>query len=191
MKNIVIYNGIHGAGKSTVAKETERAFSGRARYYLELGGKLRSEVDYNCLESGESFDSTLLRLETLRDRDLIAAAELPLVESWHVGNLAYVYQRSPRLIPQFMGAIETMLSSVTPFAFFINISDATFFRRFSERVAPNEVQNLLDFYRRIEEATFGIYEYFGIQNATIQNEREIGGAVSTVVKTLSNAKVTN
>jgi len=40
-----------------------------------------------------------MRRELERDHDLLREQKIPLVETWHFGNIGYLAARSPELIP--------------------------------------------------------------------------------------------
>lgn len=95
MKKIFVFNGIHGSGKTTLAENLALQHPGTYVFYPEVGRKLREEVDYNSLESGEDFDREVMRRELERDKLLLAETRIPLVETWHIGNIGYLAARSP------------------------------------------------------------------------------------------------
>ena len=61
MKKIFVFNGIHGSGKTTLAKNLVLQYPDTYAFYSEIGRKLREEVNYNSLESGEDFDREVMR----------------------------------------------------------------------------------------------------------------------------------
>ena len=109
---IVILNGIHGAGKTTHGRMLKSLRPGEFSYFPEIGGQLRSEVDYNMLKSGVAFDMEVMRRELDRDRDLQTCLNMPVVETWHVGNLAYILERSPTLAQPAKETLEKQLEII-------------------------------------------------------------------------------
>ncbi|HKZ41260.1 MAG TPA: hypothetical protein VJ044_09890 [Candidatus Hodarchaeales archaeon] len=111
-KPILILNGIHGAGKTTHGRMLKSLRPGEFSYFPEIGGQLRSEVDYNMLKSGVAFDMEVMRRELDRDRDLQTCLNMPVVETWHVGNLAYILERSPTLAQPAKETLEKQLEII-------------------------------------------------------------------------------
>lgn len=96
MKKIIVSNGVHGAGKSTIGRlfvDRNRGFA----YFPEIGGQLRREVSYNALQSKEDFDLEVIKRELARDEQLLISPNTPVVETWHIGNMAYALARNPQL----------------------------------------------------------------------------------------------
>lgn len=80
MKQIIVLNGIHGSGKSTLGTRLEQS-SPQFSYFYEIGGKLRTEVNYNTMKSGLEFDTEVMNREIARDGVLLKAQTVPIVET--------------------------------------------------------------------------------------------------------------
>lgn len=104
MKKIIVFNGVHGAGKSTLAQLFVERNQGFA-YFPEIGGQLRQEVSYNALQSKEDFDLEVMKRELRRDAQLFTDPKTPVVEIWHIGNMAYALARNP-LYHLFQGFVK-------------------------------------------------------------------------------------
>ncbi|GIW63329.1 MAG: hypothetical protein KatS3mg091_131 [Patescibacteria group bacterium] len=173
MKKIIVFNSIHGAGKTTLAKNLALQDPETYIFYPEVGGELRKEVNYNCLESGEDFDREVMRRELARDEFLLAEERIPLIETWHIGNIRYLAARSPELIAQYKDALRRQLVFFDPVAVFVQISWQTFKQRISERIQPSQVEELIQFYKLISTKIFNIYQELGIPYILINNEGKL------------------
>lgn len=183
MKKIVVFNGIHGAGKSTVARLfAER--NGGFTYYPEIGGQLRQEVSYNALQSKEDFDLEVMRRELARDRQLFIDPKIPLVETWHVGNMAYALTRNPHLFPSYQKDLNKQLLLFDPTAILLDIGWDTFRSRATEKIASDQVDILMAFYQGVLENTIKIYGQFDIPYVRVRNEGDLGESIEIVAEDL-------
>lgn len=173
MKKIFVFNGIHGSGKTTLAENLALQHPGTYVFYPEVGRKLREEVDYNSLESGEDFDREVMRRELERDKLLLAETRIPLVETWHIGNIGYLAARSPQLITEYEVTLRKQLGFFDPVAVFVDISWQTFRQRISEKIQPSQVEELIQFYKLIAAKTFDVYREIGIAHTLVNNEGKL------------------
>lgn len=173
MKKIFVFNGIHGSGKTTLAENLALQHPETYVFYPEVGRKLREEVDYNSLESGEDFDREVMRRELERDKLLLTETRIPLVETWHIGNIGYLAARSPQLITEYEVTLRKQLEFFDPVAVFVNISWQTFRQRISEKIQPSQVEELIQFYKLIAAKTFDVYREIGIAHTLVNNEGKL------------------
>lgn len=111
--NIVIA-GPHGAGKTTVG----RALAARlgCPFHEELGYALARA----CRPAGSTAEARQDRLdraifEAELARDEAWDAERPrVVETWHVGNLAYARGRSPAVAAEYLPAVRASVARLRP-----------------------------------------------------------------------------
>lgn len=178
-KQIFVLNGIHGSGKTVLGQflaQNDQRFA----YFPEIGWQVRKEVDYNSLESGEKFDLEVMRRELERDKLIISEPKIPLVETWHTGNIGYVAARSPRILDQYTEALVAQLELFDPTCFYIHIDWETFKSRITEKIKPHQVPQLIDFYKIISEKTHEIYQALGIRCLIIENQGTILEAATSL-----------
>jgi thymidylate kinase len=186
-KKIVIFNGIHGSGKSTLAYRLAKR-DGAFEYFPEIGGQLRLALGSNALESPEDFDREIMRLEGTRDEELALCPRIPLVETWHVGNLAYVRARNPQLERAYRSLFEVTLRRFSVFSVFVDISWETFRMRATEKIVPSQMDELVAFYENVLAATHRLYKEYSIPYATVRNEGSLDGVTHAVQLLLENQK---
>lgn len=187
-KTILVFNGIHGAGKTTLAKNLAERHPSTFIFYPEIGGQLRQEVDYNSLESGEDFDREVMRRELERDEMIIlqSPGKIPLIETWHFGNIGYVAVRSPGLISEYIRALKIQLQFFRPIPVFVDISWQVFRSRITERIKPTQVEELINFYRGISDEIRGIYNEFNIDYILIRNDGELNKSIKLLEGEIQN-----
>lgn len=168
-KQIVVLNGIHGSGKTTLG--TLLAESEGVRFYHEIGGELRKLSTDNALQSGDSFDREVMRREVGRDVEIHASPGLAVVETWHPGNLAYARIRSPKVYEQYLRQFERSLECFSPLFVYCEIGKDTFLARATEKVAPDQMEMLYSFYLGIREETLRIYGMFGLSPVVVNNDK--------------------
>jgi hypothetical protein len=169
MKEILVFNGVHSSGKSTLAQSFSREHEGFT-YFHEIGGQLRQEVTYNALESGESFDIEVMKREIARDYEILNCTNTPLVETWHLGNMAYALTRAPKLFDKYKIAFEQQLELFMPRAVLVLINWDIFRKRATEKIPLDQMDELVDFYDKVLEHTYKIYETFNIDYFHVKNE---------------------
>lgn len=179
MKKILVFNGVHGAGKSTIARlfvERDRGFA----YFPEIGGQLRREVSYNALQSKEDFDLEVMKREMARDKQLLIDPKIPVIETWHIGNMAYALARNPHLFPNYREGLSKQLLLFDPTAILLDIAWDTFRLRTTEKIASGQVDRLIAFYQEVLENTVKIYGQFDIPYFRVKNEGDLGESIETV-----------
>jgi dephospho-CoA kinase len=171
-KSVIIVNGPHGAGKTTIGKMLSKSLS--IPFATEVGRKLRDEVEYNVLQSSEDFDREVMRRELLRDHQLLRdkANQAFVIETWHAGNIAYALKRSPNIVQAYIGELKKQISKFNILHIMFSINDTTFFSRATEKVGLNQEKVLLDFYNEISKHTKRLYQSLGLQHQIIDNNGE-------------------
>lgn len=186
MRDIIVMNGIHSAGKSTLAQnlcERRKEFA----YFQEIGGQLRTEVSYNALQSGDAFDREVMRRELMRDKSLLLSWQTPVVETWHIGNISYAETRSPAVANEYRRELEKSLEVFNPTVILVEIGWDTFASRASENIGPREMPILVDFYRNIWERSLDLYKEYGIPHHTVRNEGTIETGIAHIEGILPSA----
>jgi len=183
MKKIIVFNGIHGAGKSTMARLFVERNQGFA-YFPEIGGQLRQEVSYNAFQSKEDFDLEVMKRELARDKQLLIDPKSPVVETWHIGNMAYILARNPHLFPSYQEAFNKQLLLFHPTAILLDIAWDTFRSRATEKIASDQVDRLIAFYQEVLENTVKIYGQFDIPYFRVKNEGNLHESIEIIGENL-------
>ncbi len=171
-KQIIVFNGVHGAGKSTMAQALA-AQDDRFVLYPEIGRQLREEVTYNALESGEEFDREVMRREIGRDALLVQAQKIPLLETWHMGNIGYIEARTPQLTAEYTELLRKQLELFDPICVFVHIEWDLFRKRVTEKIRPSQMEELIAFYQIIKDTTFKLYDQLGLGYHIIENQCDL------------------
>lgn len=179
MKQILIVNGIHGAGKSAIAQLFVKQNKGYA-FFPEIGGFLRQQVGSNALSSNIGFDREVMSQELLRDREIEACKIMPLIETWHIGNLAYARVRNPQLFSLYCKKLEPRLKRFQPLAILITINWKLFRERSTEKIRANQMNLLIDFYNQVLRNLGALYYALNIPHIKIPNEASLGEAVDNL-----------
>lgn len=169
MKKILVFNGIHGSGKSTLATKLGLN-SSQFTYFYEIGGKLRTQVDYNTVSSGIEFGREVMNREFTRDAELLNSPTIPVVETWHIGNLAYVMARSPELLNEYKTKLQEQLKLFEPVGFTFEISPNIFIQRMSEIVSAEDLEKYIGFFNQINQNILDLYKSLGIKHYVINND---------------------
>lgn len=145
-KRIAVMLGPHSSGKTTLG----RALAGIGLpYFEEIGSVLRSTVDEAVTNSQEWFDAEVMHRELDRDALLLSQVTTPVIESWHLGNLAFALARkSTNVLDRYFPAVRERLAVFSPMIVRLEISDDEFLQRITERGV--EPLKALTFYREVE-----------------------------------------
>lgn len=143
---LVVLLGIHGSGKSTLGAALP---DDRFKFFPEIGTTLRLQVKEAVTDSQELFDHQVMSQEIARDEEVLNEQRIPVVETWHLGNLAFAMARgSHRTIASYRTVLARQLSRFEVQVVKLNLSDRDFLVRLTERnVAP---MSALRFYRLVE-----------------------------------------
>lgn len=171
-KKIVVFNGVHGAGKSTIVQALA-AQKSQFVAYPEVGRLIREEVTYNALESGEAFDREVIKRELAQDSILTTVTHVPLVETWHIGNLGYMQARTPHLIEEYTAILEKQLTVIDPICIFVHIDWDLFRRRATEKIKPDQMDELVRFFSVIKDTTLELYKQLGLAYFTVENQGDL------------------
>lgn len=185
---LIVLNGPHGAGKTTIGRLMADIF--QTVFQAEIGGILRQEVGDNALNSSEEFDREVMRRELLRDYDLRKndISSPHVVETWHTGNIAYALLRSPGLAIAYLDELIKRLSRFEVFHVLLTISDSTFSSRATEKVETKDREKLLRFYKTIVENTKHLYSKLNLVHMEVENNQ--GSVEETLQKLLESLKKT-
>lgn len=180
-KKIVIFNGVHGAGKSTLVKALAQQ-NNQFVAYPEIGRQIREEVTYNALESGEAFDREVMRRELAQDQVLVTVPHTPLVETWHIGNLGYMQARTPYLMGEYTELLKKQLTIVDPICIFVHIDWDVFRKRATEKIKPDQMEALVRFFSVIRDTTLELYNQLGLPYFTVENQGDLQATIQLVSK---------
>lgn len=187
-KQIIVFNGVHGAGKSTMAQALA-AQDDRFVLYPEIGRQIREEVTYNALESGEEFDREVMRREIGRDMLLVQAQKIPLIETWHMGNIGYIEARTPQLTAEYTELLRKQLELFDPICVFVHIEWDLFRKRVTEKIRPSQMEELIAFYQIIKDTTFKLYDQLGLGHYIIENQGDLCDGMVTLQECINKRLV--
>ncbi len=181
-KLMMVTNGPHGAGKTTISRIVSDRLS--VPYMDEIGGNLRQEVRYNALESSAYFDREVMRRELLRDHQLLRGTSPAFIlETWHTGNIAYVLQRTPELARTYIAELRKQLLRFEVMHLLLVISDDNFIKRATEKVADKA--ELLGFYENITAHTRKLYQLLNLNSHEICNDGNLDCTCSEALQLAS------
>ena len=147
MRNLVVLLGVHGAGKTTFGLSLP---ADRYAFYGEIGTQLRAAVDFGVTSPQEDFDREVMLREVQRDDELLTESRIPVVETWHIGNLAFALARGSNVIAmQYRQVMTRQLAHFDVAAIVLTLPDEEFLSRATEKkTSPSDA---LRFYREVEQ----------------------------------------
>lgn len=146
----IVVVGRHAVGKSTICKAFEKTGYDA---YGEIGKELRKEVAFEYSDSVPWFDQKVMELEMTRDAKLQGEINSrPIViETWHVGNIAFAEQRSPEIAQQYREFLKNHLKTIQPLAVLVDVDDKVFEERASDPVLESELVRK-EFYSAVKDS---------------------------------------
>jgi thymidylate kinase len=182
MKEVIVLNGIHGAGKSTLGERLQKQGS---IYLPEIGRELRRRVSYTVFEQMEDFDRNVMNEELKRDVMLLETKGIPVIETWHPGNIAYAMIRNPKLAEEYMQEFNATLQYFKPTMVMLGINRQTFNSRTSENTGNKNSEDLWYFYKKIRTNTLQIYNDFNLNHILVdgnKNIEEVGREMNSLLR---------
>jgi hypothetical protein len=164
MRNLVVLLGVHGAGKTTFGLSLP---ADRFAFYGEIGAHLRAAVDFGVTSPQEDFDQEVMLREVQRDDELLAEPRIPVVETWHIGNLAFALARGSNVTAmQYRQIITRQLAYFDVAAIMLTLPDSEFLDRATEK--KTSPRDALRFYRRVERYQHSLLnEYLGRRSSMV------------------------
>ena len=179
MSGAIFICGAHCAGKTTTLKmlAQEGVLDGQEP---ELGKELFYKRRFKTEKAGAEFELELTRLELERDAELCKLDGLIGIETWHVGNLAYVAVRNPSMQTQLVELMKTspLLDDIR--GIWLRVSRENIFAR-TQTFKENR-EWAADFYTKIESSMEECIRRLGLEDrvVSIDANREFDRVVDDV-----------
>ena len=161
MKKIFIFNGVHGSGKSTVAQNIVK-MDKRFKYFDEIGKRVREKMGGATVDINKEFDKKVMIEELERDQKLLETEKIPIVETWHIGNIAYIEKRNPDLTREYVEKMLNQMNFIEPCGVIFKIDHQTFKQRMTEKIPPEKLSEYIVFYNSIIYNTLDLYNKYKI-----------------------------
>ena len=185
---IVCLLGIHTSGKTTIGEKLHLL---GLPYYPEIGNELIQTVDFSSPETVEWFDREIMKRELERDNSFLSlGVEAAVVETWHVGNIAYAEIRTPSVANEYKALLKEQFLKYNPLFFFLDISEETFRERANKPVPLGVEEDQFIFYQNIRNNILSLFNEYNIGYYSIDANDDIDEVVKHIRKILLGHKVT-
>ncbi|KKU18755.1 MAG: hypothetical protein UX29_C0019G0014, partial [Parcubacteria group bacterium GW2011_GWA2_46_10] len=92
-----------------------------------------------------------MKRELERDDSFLSQGiKAAVVETWHIGNIAYAEIRTPSVANEYKALLTKQLLKYNPLFFFLDISEATFRERANKPVPLGIEEDQFIFYQNIK-----------------------------------------
>jgi len=184
---IICLLGIHASGKTTIG---EKLCSLGLPYYLEIGKELIRTVDFSSPEAALRLDRQIMKDEMERDGSFLSeGVKAAVVETWHIGNIAYAQIRTPSVANSYKALLKEQLNKYNPLFFFLDISDETFRERANRLVPLGIKEDVFIFYQDIKNNILSLLNEYDIDYYSIDANQEVEKVTKDISEVLLNHKV--
>ncbi|MEX2054365.1 MAG: AAA family ATPase [Candidatus Colwellbacteria bacterium] len=184
---IVCLLGIHTSGKTTIGKALQ---SLGLPYYPEIGNELIKTVDFNSPEKVAWFDGEIMKREIKRDDSFLSeGVDAAVVETWHIGNIAYAQIRTPSVANAYKEVLKERLNKYDPAFFFLDINEETFKERANKLVPLGIEEDVFIFYKNIRNNILSLLEEYQIAYHRIDANQEVEEVLEDIRGILLNKKL--
>ena len=165
-KTLIYLCGPHTAGKTTIRESLKNHPD--VDYYngVEIGKKLYYEaVDKEnfTANQNEEFEKKIAQMELARDADILQKAyKIAVVETWHVGNLAYAMKRNPNSVDVLVKLARTSPFFQKSFGIWLRVSKETIFQR--TKTFSEDREWASEFYTDLDSRMESCFQVLGITN---------------------------
>ncbi len=169
MKNIIVLNGIHTSGKSTVGKyHGERGFD----YLPEIATDLFKSGYGVGAEGGLGLQILLMQKECVRDEQMQENIEKPVIESWHTAVLAHsrVYGGKTKKIIE--DSFSESIMGFDPKVIYLELNTKSIKKRNSKIYGVVD-EKVLDFYKQLDLAYKKVFHKFSLNVCYVNAEDNI------------------
>jgi len=178
---IIYLCGAHTSGKTTILKAIEQLddvdFVGG-----EIGKDLYYQRKFKTDNQKESFELEVTELELRRDNKIINSNfNCSVVETWHIGNLAYAMVRNPDCEKKLVEMIKTSPLLNSSLGIWLQVSRENIYAR--TQTFNDNRSWAADFYSKID---FKIADCFKILNLANHIIVDANGELNTVINDVKN-----
>ena len=185
---IICLLGIHTSGKTTIGEKLHLL---GLPYYPEIGNELIQTVDFSSPETVEWFDREIMKRELERDDSfLFQEIKAAVVETWHIGNIAYAEIRTSSVANEYKALLRKQLLKYNPFFFFLDISEKTFRERANKPVPLGIEEDQFIFYQNIKNNILSLFNEYNIDYHSIDANQNTDKVMKDINEILSDQKTT-
>ena len=132
-----------------------------------------------------------MKRELERDNSFLSlGVEAAVVETWHVGNIAYAEIRTPSVANEYKALLKEQFLKYNPLFFFLDISEETFRERANKPVPLGVEEDQFIFYQNIRNNILSLFNEYNIGYYSIDANDDIDEVVKHIRKILLGHKVT-
>lgn len=165
MSDAIFLCGAHCAGKTSMLKALTEAHV-LDGWQFEIGKDLFYKRKLKTAIQGEAFELEVTDRELQRDAELIRAAGLIGIETWHPGNLAYAMIRNPDSVPKLIALMKTSPLLERAHGIWLRVSPENIFAR--TKTFNQDRTWAAEFYTKIDGVTARCLQELGLENKVVE-----------------------
>ncbi|MBA3046929.1 hypothetical protein KKC83_01925 [Patescibacteria group bacterium] len=187
-RKIIVLTGIAGSGKSTIGSKIKSLKN--IKHFSEIGREYRNVVACTTLDFCPLFDEVIMRRELERDEKILSLPlhVLPVVETWHIGNLSYAKLRSSKIYKRYLQNFKKQLKKFEVLAILIKIQNNTFEQRKTDLVNEGREQEHRQFYLKVGKGIKRIIDNHNIHYAVLEGEKSVHELTQQVIGRINSFK---
>ena len=124
------------------------------------------------------------------DSFLFQEIKAAVVETWHIGNIAYAEIRTSSVANEYKALLRKQLLKYNPFFFFLDISEKTFRERANKPVPLGIEEDQFIFYQNIKNNILSLFNEYNIDYHSIDANQNTDKVMKDINEILSDQKTT-
>ena len=175
---IICLLGIHTSGKTAIGEKLHLL---GLPYYFEIGNKLIQTVDFSSPKMVEWLDREIMRQELERDESFLSQkVKVAVVETWHIGNIAYAKIRTQSVANEYKALLKRQLLKYNPLFFFLDINEKTFRERANKPVPLGIEEDIFIFYQNIKNNILSLLNEYNIDYYSIDANQDMDDVMKDI-----------
>jgi len=168
MKKIVVLNGIHSSGKTSVG-----------HYMQNKGYIFHPEIAMEIHEKGGKIGANaidiqirIMKQENFRGESIRNSDKLDVIESWHSAGLAHAVINEPRSVNLLESNLEENIKIYDPLILYLSVDPSVILKRGS-LLYPNVDEEIIEFYDNLDKNFRKIFSQFGMKTKMIEANQKL------------------
>ena len=169
MKKIVVLNGIHTSGKSTVGRYLNTQ---GVVYLTEIAMELHKEGIKIGVDGSEEVQIEMMNREDTRDNYVIETNADFAIESWYTAGLAHTRESGNSVYELLEDTLNRKMEEFDPIFVYFDFAPELIPQRGSKLFDPVDIK-VIDFYKRLDQHYKEIYDKYNLNRTFVNADQPL------------------